>query len=196
MKRVATLLLTMFTLHCLAQEEKIHLEARIVDAGSNPVPDAYIINSRSLEKAVSKSNGVFGVWAFPSDTLVFSHVSYHRKVFTVFDLMVNPIVTVEIFSTELPGVTVSPGEKNDMDRANENLMFLNDLKVPKFEKIKAENNPVKQTVTENDRLQRTEASSLIFTKFSPSEQIGKLFRKAKRRKAASEYSSQKKQKQP
>jgi hypothetical protein len=56
--------------------------------------------------------------------------------------------------------------------------------------------PGTQTVTENDRQQRFEASSVIFTRFSPSEQTGKFFKKTKRWKAASEYPSQKKQKQP
>jgi hypothetical protein len=50
------------------------------------------------------------------------------------------------------------------------------MKFPPYVKIKTETEPVYQMVLEQNRLMRTEAASVTFLRFSPSEEIGKLIK--------------------
>jgi hypothetical protein len=170
------------------------LEGQVVDQHNKPVPDVYIVNLSNFEKDISGSNGVFSFWVAPTDTLVLSHISFHRKIVAANTLMINPIVKLESESVDIPEVRVSPGQLSDIDRAKENLKFMQDYQPQlKVRMQQEEANPVSTITTENNDLMRAEASSIRIVSFSPSENIGKLFTKLQKRDRAYEYSSTKKQ---
>ena len=84
-------LLTMLTI--AAQE--FTLQGKIIDNAQNPVSDAYIFNIRNAAKCFSTGNGLFELHVQPSDTLIISHISFLRKMVTVYELLKNPVVMLE-----------------------------------------------------------------------------------------------------
>ncbi|WP_346857021.1 hypothetical protein [uncultured Draconibacterium sp.] len=177
-----------------AQIKTFLLEGQVVDQHNKPVSDVYIVNLSNFEKDISSSNGVFSFWVAPTDTLIFSHISFHRKMVPAYTLMINPIVKLESENVDIPEVRVSPEQKSDIDQARENLKFIQDYQPQlKVRMQQEEANPVNTIMTENNELMRAEASSIRIVQFSPSENIGKLFTKLQKRDRANEYSSTKKQ---
>lgn len=111
-------------------------------------------------------------------------ISYIKKIVKVFDLLVNPVVTLVPDTINIVEVDVSPEYKNDYERAHENMSFLSDYKVPEFTKIKVEEPVSHQLMKEHNKILRSEAGTVSFVRFSPSEQIGKLFKKLKKKKSS------------
>ena len=182
MKAVLTFLLLFLTVILFAQEKKFQLEGKIVDAQNRPIPDAYIINYRNLDKNISLANGVFSAWVFPNDSLLIDHISYYRKVVSVHSLLLNPIIQLQTDTINIIEIDVSPNYKNDYERAQENLTFLKEMEVEHFPKIKPDETAVNQMITEHNKIFRAEAESVRLVQFSPSEQIGKIFNLFKKRK--------------
>ncbi|WP_346861420.1 hypothetical protein [uncultured Draconibacterium sp.] len=177
-----------------AQIKTFLLEGQVVDQHNKPVSDVYIVNLSNYEKDISGPNGVFSFWVAPTDTLIFSHISFQRKMVPAYTLMINPIVKLESENVDIPEVRVSPEQKSDIDQARENLKFIQDYQPQlKVRMQQEEANPVNTIMTENNELMRAEASSIRIVQFSPSENIGKLFTKLQKRDRANEYSSTKKQ---
>lgn len=177
-----------------AQLKTFLLEGQVVDQNNKPIPDVYVVNLSNMEKDISRSNGVFSFWVAPSDTLVLSHISYNRKKISVTSLLVNPIVRLQSESVDIPEVRVSPDQLSDIDRANKNLQFMQEYKPVVNMRMKQEEaDPVSTVVTENNDLMRSEASSINIVRFSPSEQIGELFTKLKKKDYSSTYKSTRKQ---
>ncbi len=194
MKLLPLLFLIFVFVHSQAQDNRFHLQGQVIDSHLTGIGDVYILNYRNLDKAVTRQNGVFDMWVLPGDSLMISHVSFTRKVVRVFDLMKNPIVKIEQDTVNILQVDVSPEQKTDMDRAQENLEFISEMKVPGYVKIKPEPNPVNQTVTEHNKVLRSEATSLSILRFSPSGTIGAAKEKIKKRKNGNQYSSKKRYK--
>ncbi len=195
MKLVLTLLLFFICLNLFSQEE-FRIEGRVIGHNGNPVPDAYLINYRNLVKDVTNYNGIFSIQVLPSDSLVISHISYHRKVITVFQLMINPIVQLEVDSVNITEINISPDQQTDYERARENIESIKSMNIPSFTKIKPESDPVLEMATEHNRIMRTEASSVSIYRFSPSEQISKLFKMFKKKDKTQQFNSTKKLKKP
>ena len=177
MKLLLPILLLIICIKGFSQQKGIHIEGQIVDAKGNPIADAYIINYHNADKAISKSNGVFDIWVQANDSLIISHVSYIRKIIHVFDIMKDPAIRLDMDTQNVTQVNVSPNEKNDFERARENMAFLKEYEVPSFTKIKPETDPANELFIENNKIMRSEATSITIIRFSPSEQIGKLWRK-------------------
>jgi hypothetical protein len=194
MKLLPTLFLIFIYSVALSQEKEFQIQAQIVDTNAKPVGDVYILNYRNLDKAVSRPNGVFDMSVLPGDSLMISHVSYVNKIIRVFDILVNPVVQIEMDTINILQVNVSPEQKTDYDRARENLMFLSELKVPKFEKIKPEETPVMQMIKEHNSIFRSEASSISILRFSPSGITDKAKKRLKNRQQSNQYSSTRKHK--
>ncbi len=182
MKLLPVIILVFVAADCHAQQEKFQLEGMVVDSLAQPVSDVYIINYRTQEKAVSKSNGIFRINVLPGDSLFFNHISYLKKVIRVFDLLKNPVVVLQAENVNLRQVIVGPNQKTDYERARENVSFLPELKVIPFTKIKTEQEPAMQMMIQNNPVLSNEASSVSVVRFSPSEQIGKWLKKRKIRK--------------
>ncbi|MEN8116170.1 MAG: hypothetical protein ABFS16_04290 [Bacteroidota bacterium] len=194
MKLLLTILLLLTGLISFSQQEKFLLEAKVVDQTDQPVSDVYIVNLVSQEKDISRANGVFSIWVLPSDSVVLSHISYFRKMVSVYSLLINPVVTLVAENVNISEVKVSPDQKTDYDRAMENISFLTTFDVPDFAKIKEENQPALQLMTEHNELMRSDAASVSLVRLSPAEQFGKFFKKLKKKERSKQYYSTKKKK--
>lgn len=196
MKIIFTFFLLFIFFNLYAQEEEFQIEGQIIGLNGNPVSDAYLINYRNLDKNISNSNGIFSIKVLPSDSLIISHISYHRKVVSVFQLMMNPIVQLQVDSINILEINISPDQKTDYEKARENIESIKSMDIPGFTKIKPEADPVLEMMTEHNELMRSEASSISIYRFSPSEQIGKLFKKFKKKDKTQQFKSTRKLKKP
>jgi len=192
-------IILVFCLFCIvhnafSQENEFQLEGRIIGLFGKPVADAYLINFRNMDKNTTNSNGVFSISVLPSDSMIVSHISYHRKIVSVYQILLNPIVELEVDSINIAEINISPDQKTDYERARDNIEPIKSIEFPSFTKIKEEPNPVLEMATANNRVLRTEASSVSLVRFSPSEQLNKLFKKFKKKDKTKDFNSTKKQK--
>ena len=182
MKQVLLAILILSGLCSIAQEERMTIQGKIVDMKGEPVSDVYIINLVSNEKDITLNNGVFTIKIFSTDSLILSHISYLRKVVTAGSLLLNPVVTLESESMNVGEVTVSPGQKSDLDNAWENIQAIEwDIR-PQPGDAYSVSERANQLMTENNRLMRTEASSVSLLKFSIGDLLGKWKKNRKKRK--------------
>lgn len=196
MNRLILFLLLFTSLCSVGQENRFTIQGRVVDIDGEPISDVYVVNLVTNEKDISQSNGVFTIYASASDSLILSHISYFRKVVTVYSILVNPIIELYSEHVDIPEVRVSPEQKSDVDRAYQNMQFLDEYKPEVKQRLAMEEpNPVSTIATQNNVLMRSKASSLSLVRFSPSESLGKLFTKLKKKDPAKNYSSTKKQKE-
>lgn len=194
MNRLILFFLIITSLGSFGQENRFSIQAKIVDIEGKSISDVYVVNLNSNEKDVSLSNGIFTINASAGDSLVLSHISYFRKIVTIHSILINPIIELYSENVDIPEVRVTPDQKSDIDRAYQNMQFLNEYNPPKKIRMAAEDpDPVSTVMTENNDLMRSEASSLSLVQFSPSENIGKLFTKLKKKDRMNDYSSTRKQ---
>lgn len=198
MKLLFTSLLLFVSATLFAQLKPFLVEGQVVDQMTKPIPDVYVVNLNSHEKDISRENGVFSIWVSPADTLILSHISYFRKKISVHSLLVNPVVIMVAEDINIPEIQISTNLITDKERAEQNLDFLDEYEVQPFSKIDVENdpNPVRDIMTENNMLMRSEASSLSLSRFSPSESLSILYSKFKKKDPLTDYSSTKKVKEP
>ena len=187
MKLLTVLLFIFISKLVLSQEEELHIQAQIIDEEKNPVEDVYIINYRNQKRFISNQNGVFDLFLLPGDSLIVTHISYLSKKIRAFDLMANPVVQLKRDTINIEEVRISPDEKTDYQRAEENLSFLSEVNFPKFEKIARETQPVYQIVTEYNKLMRSDATSITIFRSSPSGMLKKATKKVKHRKKSKQY---------
>ncbi len=181
MKYLAAVILLLSFVPCFSQQqEEFLLEGQVTDSTKTPLADAYIINTRTQQMAVSKSNGIFAIRVLPADSLVLIHLAYIRKTVKVFALLKNPVVELTSDNINIAQVDVSPGAQSDYERARRNVAGLAEIKPVSYSKIDPNPQPVMQMMTENNRIMKTQASSVSVLRFSPSEQIGKLLKKWKK----------------
>lgn len=173
-----------------AQHEAFLIEGRIVDQNGIAIPDVYVVNLRNHDRDISRDNGVFTIWVNPSDSLILSHISYVRKVVRVQTILINPMIEMYSEHINVPEIRVSPEQISDLDRANKNMEFINQYKVPAFTKISTDQqDPVTAIMTEYNREMRVEASSISIVRFSPSDVLGKVFVKARNDRTKDFHSS-------
>lgn len=192
MKLLPVLLLLFVAYSSYSQEEEFQIEARIVGINGKPIADAYIINFRNLDKNVSKLNGVINMWVLPSDSLVISHISYFRKTVTVHALLINPIIQLELDTIAIKDINVFSRQKTDSEKAAENIESIQFDFRPQPRDSYTESERMQLLLNTENRVQRTAAYSVNLLRFSPSEQIGKLFKKMKKRKKSRQYKSTRK----
>jgi len=198
MKLLFTSLLLFVSASLFAQLKPFLVEGQVVDQMTKPIPDVYVVNLNSHEKDISRENGVFSIWVNPADTLILSHISYFRKKMSVHSLLVNPVVIMVAEDINIPEIQISTNLITDKERAEQNLEFLNEYEVQNFSKIDVENDPdpVRDIMTENNDLMRSEASSVSIARFSPSESLSILYSKFKKKDPLTNYNSTKKVKEP
>ncbi len=193
--KILTLLFLIFTCSlAYSQEKEFHIQARIIDLESNPVGDAYILNYRNLDKAVSRENGIFDMWVIPSDSLMISHVSYLARRIKIFDLMVNPVIQMSLDTINISEVNIFSNPQNEIENAKKNIESMGWNPKPQPTDGFTETEMMQNFVASENKLLHSEATSLKIIKFSPSDIVGFFSEKIKKRKKAKQYSSEKKHK--
>ncbi|WP_163323074.1 hypothetical protein [Draconibacterium mangrovi] len=185
MKSITILLAITCCINAYAQDSpSFIIEGKTVNNEGLPIADIYVVNPRTLEKDITRANGVFKLSVSAQDSLIFSHISYFRISVKVYNLMQNPIVKMESEDVQIPEVIVSPEQKTDSERAQENLNFLGDYKPLKYNKMKPESDPTTTIMTQHNRLMRTEAASVSLLPILgiPLNAIDNAVQKRKRRK--------------
>ena len=194
MKPLILIILTLTFFNCFSQQKEFAIQGRVLDINSNPVPDAYIINPRNMDKNTSRPNGVFDAIVLPGDSLIITHVSFFRKTVTVYQLMKNPVVQIDLDTINILQVDVLSDDMTDVERAANNVNEIEFDFRPQDNDTYTESERMEDLLNTENRVQRTAASALTY-EFSPSEIIGDVINKIKKRKKGNEYSSTKKKKQ-
>src|SRR5690606_33565907 len=158
---------------------------------NNPISDSYIFNERNSIKSVSKSNGVFDVLVLPGDSIIISHISFIRKVVTVHQLLVNPVVQLELDTINIKPVNISASEKSDYQNAMKNIESIKFDFRPQPDDNYTERERMKTLFNTENQVERAHSNSLNLMQFSPSKEIGKLISKRQKRKAAKQFYSTK-----
>jgi hypothetical protein len=191
MKLFLLLILVFAFTGSFAQQEEFHLQGQVVDANKNPVGDALIFNERSSRRYVSGINGIFDVWVQPGDSVIITHISFVRKVVTVHQLMINPIVQLDLDTINIRPINVSASQRSDYEKALKNMESIEFDFRPQPDDNYTESEKMQVLMNTEDRVQRTAASSVSLLRFSPSEEIGKMISKRKKKKEAKQFSSTK-----
>jgi len=191
MKQFLVIILVFTFLGSFAQQDEIHIQGQVVDVIKNPVADAHVFNVRNSSKSVSRINGIFDVWVLPGDSIIITHISFIRKVVTVHQLMVNPVVQLEIDTINIRSVNVSASQRSDYEKAMTNIQRIEFDFRPLPDDVYTETERMNALLQTEDQMQRVAASSVSLVRFSPSEEIGKLISKRKKKKEARQFSSSK-----
>lgn len=192
MKLNFTLFLFLIITFATAQQTEFVLQGKITDSAQNPVGDAYIVNFRNSSKFVSMSNGIFELRVLPADTLLISHISYQRKIVTVFELLKNPVIMLEPDMVNMKPIDVKGTKATEYETAKKNINAGTFDPLPRASDDFSQTDRTAQLMKTENRVMRTEASSVRIASFSPSEVIGKFSEKRKKRKEANQYDSTKK----
>jgi hypothetical protein len=174
-----------------AQDKEFKLQGQVVDSKLNPVSDAYIFNLRNSVKDVSRINGVFEVGVLPGDSIVISHISFLRKIVTVHQLMINPIIQLDLDTINIRPVNVSASQRSDYEKALKNMESIEFDFRPQPDDAFTETERMKTLINTENQVERAYSNSLNFLQFSPSEEIGKMFAKRKKKKEAKQFLSTK-----
>ncbi len=184
MRTFTFLLAIICCIKAYSQDTSFPFEGKIVNSKGIPIADVYVINPRTLEKDITRTNGIFSIEISPQDSLILSHISYTRKSVRMYELLQNPVIVLESEDVQIPEVIVSPDKTTDAKRAQENLQFLDEYKPLKYNKMQPESDPTTTIMTEHNRLMRTEAGSVSFLPILglPIQLIDNAVQKRKRRK--------------
>jgi hypothetical protein len=177
------------------QDKEFYLQGQVVDAKQNPVADAYFFNVRSSVKNVSRNNGIFDVWVLPGDSIIITHISFLRKVVTVHQLMINPVIILELDTINIRPVNVSASQRTDYEKAMKNIERIEFDFRPNSDDISTESERMQSLMQKEDEVQRVAASSVRLAGFSPSEEINKILAKQRKKKEAKQFSSTKEKEQ-
>lgn len=190
MKHLLLFIYVFMVLISAAQEKEFNIQGQVIDSKQNPVTDAYIFNLRNSVKDVSKSNGVFNVRALPGDSIIISHISFLRKVVTIHQLLINPVIILDPDTVNIRPVNVSASEKSDYEKAMKNIQRIELDFRPQPDDLYTESERMEDLLNTENRVQKTAASALTY-QISPSEIIGKIVEKRKKKKEAKQFSSTK-----
>jgi hypothetical protein len=174
-----------------AQQEEFHIQSQVVDVKNYPVADAHVFNVRNSSRSVSRSNGIFDIWVLPGDSIIITHISFIRKVVTAHQLMVNPVIKLDIDTINIRPVNVSASQRTDYEKAMTNIQRIEFDFRPSPDDGYTETERMNALLQTEDQVQRVAASSVSLVRFSPSEEIGKMISKRKKKKEARQFSSSK-----
>ena len=192
MKLNFTLFLLLIALVAAAQQTEFVLQGKITDREENPVADAYIVNIRNSSRFFSGSNGLFEIRVQPGDTLLISHISFQRKIVTVFELLKNPVISLDGDMVNMKPIDVNGSRETDYETAKKNINAVTFDPKPRVSDGFSQSEQVSQMIKAENRLMRTEASSVRIASFSPSQVIGKIAEIRKKKREASKYNSTRK----
>ena len=193
MKLLLLSAIILVVLPSFGQDKFFHLKGKITDAREEPVPDAYIINYRDYKKIASNPDGEFNMWVQRGDSLMISHISYYRKIVYVDSVRLNPVVQLKLDTVNIMHINIFTEPRDDDAFAKENINSWEFSLKPSPTEAFTEKEMVQDMLNRENRIMRSEASSVRIATFSPSEQIGKLFKNLKKRKNSKQYSNSKKE---
>ncbi len=192
MKHFLLLIFVFAAFQSFSQEKEFFLQGQVVDRNNNPISDSNIFNERNSVKSASKTNGVFDMMVLPGDSIIITHISYIRKAITVHQLMVNPVIQLDLDTINIKPINISASEKSDYQKAMDNIeSFKFDFR-PQPDDEYTESERMKNLLNTENQVARASSYSLNFIQFSPSEEIGKLKSNRKKKKDAKQFSSTKK----
>jgi hypothetical protein len=191
MKHILPMIFVFAVFYSFSQEKEFYLQGQVVDENNNPISDTYIFNERSSAKSVSRDNGIFDVMVLPGDSIIITHISFIRKVVTVHQLMVDPVVQLELDTINIRSINISASERSDYEKAMKNMEKIEFDFRPQPDDAYTETERMKNLLNTENQVERAYSHSLNFLQFSPSEEIGKLISKRKKKKAANQFSSTK-----
>ena len=106
--------------------------------------------------------------------------------------MVNPVVQLDLDTVNIRPVNISASEKSEYEKAMKNIESIEfDLR-PQPDDEYTESERMTNLLNTENQVERAYSNSLNLMQFSPSEEIGKLISKRKKKKAAKQFSSTKK----
>ena len=194
MKRLVIIFFLLSCFVSFSQDKEFYLQGRVLDKNNTPIPDANIFNERSSIRNSSYRNGVFDVVVLPGDSIIITHISFIRKVVTVHELMVNPVVHLELDTVNIRPIDISGSEKSEYDIAMKNIQGIDWDFRPQPDDELTENERMNQLLITENEVERVASHSLNFLTFSPSEEINKLVTRMKKKKEARQFSSSKEKK--
>jgi len=188
------LLTAMFfsALYVSGQDEFFRLRGKITDSHFRPISDAYIINYRDYKKIVSNTDGEFNIWVKRGDSLMISHISYYRKVVYADSVRYHPVIQLKLDTINILHVNIFSEPRDEETFARKNINSWEFSIKPSPTEAFTEKERMQNIVSSENKVMRSEASSLRIATFSPSEQIGKLVKLIRRRKKANEFSNKRK----
>lgn len=191
MKLLSTFILSFIVLGSFAQQDEFYLQGQVVDFNNHPVSDAHVFNPGNSSRSVSTGNGIFDVRVHPGDSIIITHISFIRKVVTVHQLLVNPVVKLETDTINIRPVNVSASQRTDYERAMTNIKRIEFDFRPNPDDNFTETERLMTLMQTENQVQRVAASSVSLVSFSPSEEISKIISKRKKKKDARQFSSTK-----
>lgn len=174
------------------QDQLFPLKGKIVDVHSQPITDAYIINYRDYKKIISNAKGEFNIWVQRDDSLMISHISYYRKVVYADSVRHNSVIQLKLDTVNILHINVFTEPRDDEAFARKNINSWEFSVKPSPTEAFTEKERVQDMLNHENKIMRSEASSVRIATFSPTEQIGKLVNLIKRRKKSNEFSNSKK----
>ncbi len=159
MKGLLLFVYCLLTITGFSQEKEFMLKGRILACDSVPVENAYVINFRDYSAYLSRENGHFNIWVQPGDSLMVSHISFFRRVIHVDTVVKNPDIFIEFDTIMVKQVDIGKDLQKILEK---NLTPVRNMHIVIYKRMKPETNPVNMIVIENNRILRTEASSVSF----------------------------------
>lgn len=184
MKLLLLSIIILTVLQSTGQDKTFHLKGKIIDTHERPIPDAYIINYRDCKKIVSDPEGKFNIWVQRGDSLMISHISYYRKVVYADSVRLHPIIQLQLDTINILHVNIFTEPRDDNAFAHKNINSWEFSLKPSPTEAFTEKERVQNVINSENKVMRSEASSVRIATFSPSEQIGKFVNLFKRRKKA------------
>ncbi|MBK6285545.1 MAG: hypothetical protein IPF54_25340 [Draconibacterium sp.] len=109
----------------------------------------------------------------------------------MYQLLVNPLVQLELDTINIRPVNISASEKSEYEKAMKNIENIQFDFRPQPDDTYTESERMKSLLNTENQVERAYSNSLNFMQFSPSEEIGKLISKRKKKKATKQFSSTK-----
>lgn len=159
-----------------SQNEKIRLTGQLKDKQGNPVEDAYVINFSDQVGINSNKQGFFSLWVNKGDSLMIIHISFLRKKIYSDSVLFNPEIVLEPEVFQINNINVFSKLKEQPGEVSE---FLDFEKYPiklKFGLSDSEVRKMNDIATRENKIFRSEATSVRILKFSPSYEFKKLKR--------------------
>jgi hypothetical protein len=105
--------------------------------------------------------------------------------------MINPIIQLDLDTINIRPVNVSASQRSDYEKALKNMESIEFDFRPQPDDAFTETERMKTLINTENQVERAYSNSLNFLQFSPSEEIGKMFAKRKKKKEAKQFLSTK-----
>jgi hypothetical protein len=181
MEKNLTIVFCLVFISGVAQEKDFLLNGRILNPDSIPVENAYIINFRDQSVYLSRADGRFTLMVKDGDSLMVSHLSFQRKKIFADRVMLNPEIILEYDTIMIKQVDVGTDPEKLSKIVDKNMNPVRNMEIIIYRRINPGASLVNQTMIENNRILRSEASSVSMVRFSPSYLISRLVKNSNKK---------------